>query len=82
MSADPNTTPSLHPDPCWLAGVRYPSGTEIWCAYRGGEPAWTPDRKLAATYSSQPAAAMAARLLTDGDAVPFWTPYESVDSHR
>ena len=57
----------------WIAGVRYPSGTEIWCANRGGAPAWTPDRKLAANYPSESIAAMAARHLTEGDAVPFWT---------
>ena len=57
----------------WIAGVRYPSGTEIWCANRGGEAAWTPDRKLAAGYSSETSAAMAARQLTEGNAVPFWT---------
>ena len=57
----------------WLAGVRYPSGTEIWCAYRGGEAAWTTDRKLAAKYQMESSAAMAARHLTDGSAIPFWT---------
>ncbi len=59
--------------PPWIAGVRYPSGTEIWCANRGGEAAWTPDRKLAAGYPSETSAAMAARQLTEGNAVPFWT---------
>ncbi|MEO5716767.1 MAG: hypothetical protein ABIT37_25030 [Luteolibacter sp.] len=57
----------------WIAGVRYPSGTEIWCADRGGEAAWTPDRRLAAGYPSETSAAMAARQLTEGNAVPFWT---------
>lgn len=68
------TEPAVHPDLCWLAGVRYPSGTEIWCASRGGEPAWTPVRKLASIYPSQGSAEMAARLLADGDAIPFWAP--------
>jgi|GEM_PF-3192104 len=57
----------------WIAGVRYPSGTEIWCADRGGEAAWTPDRRLAANYPSETSAAMAARRLTEGNAIPFWT---------
>ncbi len=59
------TRPDGNQDPpaLWVAGARYPSGTEIWCAYRGGEDAWTTDRKLAATYQSE----------TEGDAVPFWT---------
>ncbi len=61
-------------DSCWLAGVRYPSGTEIWCASRSGEPAWTTERSLASIYPSEGNAAMAARLLVDGDAIPFWTP--------
>lgn len=61
------------PDQCWLAGVRYPSGTEIWCASQGGEPAWTPDRGRASIYPSEGHAEMAASLLADGDAVPFWT---------
>jgi hypothetical protein len=65
--------PSTLPDQCWLAGVRYPSGTEIFCASQGGEPAWTPDRGLASVYPSEGHAEMAARLLADGDAVPFWT---------
>jgi hypothetical protein len=64
--------PDLSARRIWQAGIRYPSGTEIWCAYRGGEPAWTTDRRLAATYPSEPAAAMAARQLADGDSVPFW----------
>ncbi len=65
-------TSSVH----WIAGVRYPSGTEIWCANRGGAPAWTPDRKLAEHYPSESIAAMAARHLTEGDATPFWTHHD------
>ena len=61
------------PSALWVAGVRYPGGTEIWCAYRGGEDAWTTDRKLAATYQSESSATLAARLLADGVAEPFWT---------
>lgn len=61
------------PSTLWTAGVSYPNGTRIWCAYRAGEAAWTMDRKLAARYSSESTAAMAARNLTEGEAVPFWT---------
>lgn len=57
----------------WVAGARYPGGTEIWCADHGGEAAWTTDRKLAATFPSEFTAAMRARLLADGGALPFWT---------
>ncbi|MES2437691.1 MAG: hypothetical protein V4584_01405 [Verrucomicrobiota bacterium] len=66
------------PVPLWIAGVRYPNGTEIWCAYRGGEAAWTTDRRLAAKYQMESSAAMAARHLTDGGAVPFWTTDDAV----
>ncbi len=68
-----NSGDSSSSDSPWIAGVRYPSGTEIWCADRGGEAAWTPDRKLATGYPSETSAAMAARQLTEGEAVPFWT---------
>jgi hypothetical protein len=60
----------------WIAGVRYPGGTEIWCAERAGEAAWTTDRKLATTFPSAPNAAMAAHLLADDGAVAFWTSAE------
>ncbi len=63
------------PTPRWLAGARYPSGTEIWCATRSGDPAWTPDPRRASIYPSEGCAEMAARLLADGDAVPFWAPH-------
>ena len=72
----PSDEPTAHPDSLWLAGARYPSGTEIWCASRGGEPAWTLDRRRASTYPSEGRASMAARLLADGNAVPFWIPHE------
>ena len=71
-SDNPQTEPAVHPAPCWLAGVRYPNGTEIWCASYGGEPAWTPDRRRALAYPSEGCAEMAASLLADGDAIPFW----------
>jgi hypothetical protein len=61
----------------WVAGARYPGGTEIWCADHGGEAAWTTDRKLAATFPSEFTAAMRARLLADGGALPFWTSDEA-----
>ena len=76
MSENTNPTPT-EASSRWLAGVRYPSGTEIWCATRSGDPAWTPDRKLASIYPSEGSAAMAARLLVDGDAIPIWTPQET-----
>jgi hypothetical protein len=53
----------------WKAGVRYPGGAEIWCAFRSGEAAWTNDSLLAASYPSEP---VAARLLVEGDGQPFW----------
>jgi hypothetical protein len=56
----------------WIAGIRYPGGTEIWCATHHGEDAWTTDRKFATRFPSESRAAMAARLLAEGDAVPFW----------
>ena len=58
--------------PRWLAGVRYPSGREIWCALQGGEAAWTPDRRFATGFLSESIASLAARQLSEGDAVPFW----------
>jgi hypothetical protein len=64
----------------WLAGVRYPNGTTLWCAYRSGEAAWTSDKKLAARYLTSSSAAMAARQLMGYDTEPFWiadTPYRS-----
>jgi len=72
-SGSPNQGDAFPAHPPWIAGVRYPSGTEIWCADRGGEAAWTPDRRLAAGYPSETSAEMAARQLTEGNAVPFWT---------
>lgn len=57
----------------WIAGIRYPGGTEIWCASHHGDDAWTTDRKLATAFPSESTAAMAARLLTEGDAIPFWS---------
>jgi hypothetical protein len=60
----------------WVAGVRYPGGTEIWCAERAGEAAWTTDRRLAATFPSESNAVMAARLLADGGTVAFWARVE------
>ncbi len=56
----------------WNAGARYANGIEIWCAYSSGAAAWTMDRRLAAKFPSESGAAMAARQLTDGTAVPFW----------
>ncbi len=56
----------------WTAGARYANGVEIWCAYSSGAAAWTMDRRLAAKFSSESDAAMAARQLTEGTAVPFW----------
>lgn len=77
-SADPlsdgalGDAPSAVASTCWKAGVRYPGGAEIWCAFRNGEVAWTTDPLLAATYPSESAAVMAARILAEGDAQPFW----------
>lgn len=56
----------------WTAGARYANGIEIWCAYSNGESAWTTDHRQAAKFSSESDAAMAARYLTEGNAVPFW----------
>jgi hypothetical protein len=57
----------------WIAGIRYPGGTRIWCATDHGDDAWTTDRKLATGFPSESSAAIAARLLADGAAVPFWS---------
>jgi hypothetical protein len=67
-SAAPEKTPAR-----WIAGIRYPGGTRIWCATHHGEDAWTTDRKFATGFPSESTAALAARLLADGDAVPFWS---------
>ncbi|MEY3896726.1 MAG: hypothetical protein RLZZ214_2246 [Verrucomicrobiota bacterium] len=61
----------------WIAGIRYPGGTRIWCATDRGDDAWTTDRKFATCFPSESSAAMAARLLADGAAVPFWSDHDS-----